>query len=273
LRSSADLLYIRRMISRLWLGACFAAISIASAAEPVVEDITVGSRKAYLVKPGGAYQNAAAILFVHWYEPESPDSNRTQYLRQAIELAREGVVSLLPETMWSEPKWFPMRNLERDYEVSVEQAAELHKALDFLLAQPGIDRKRVAYVGHDFGMMYGLLLSKDDKRPTAWALQAGTAGFEDWFLYGRQRLPELEKQKVRDRLAPIAPHAFIGELGAPVLLQFGTKDFHVPPARASLLVEKAKSPKMVLYYDAGHGLNDEAVRDRMAWLRTMLSLK
>ena len=72
------------------------------AAEPVLRDVNVAGRKVYLVRPAGPVK--AAVLFVHWYEPGSADSNRTQFLSQALELAREGVVSLLPETMWSEPE-------------------------------------------------------------------------------------------------------------------------------------------------------------------------
>ena len=32
----------------------------------------------------------AAILYVHWYEPESRDSNRSQFLEEAKEQARAG---------------------------------------------------------------------------------------------------------------------------------------------------------------------------------------
>lgn len=240
------------------------------AAEPVLRDVNVAGRKAYLVRPPGPAK--AAVLFVHWYEPGSADSNRTQFLSQALELAREGVVSLLPETMWSDPEWFRKRDPAKDYEASLETIVELRKAIDYLLEQPGVDGRHFAYVGHDFGMMYGLLLSRYEKRPRAWALQAGTVGFEEWFLLGRMGLPEAEKQKVRDRFAPLAPSRFIGELGVPVLLQFGRRDPYVPQVKAEVLVDRAKVPKQVLYYDAGHGLNDEAVRDRMKWLREVLEL-
>ena len=258
---------------------CLTAIApLIGAAEPVIVDLSFPATngkmlKAYLVKPGSQVVSAPAILFVHWLEPQSPDSNRSQYLGQALDLARDGVVSLLPETMWSDPEWFNKRDPAHDYDQSLEQAADLAKALDFLLSQPGIDKTRVAYIGHDFGMMYGLLLSKTDKRPRAWALQAGTSGFEDWFLYGRRALPEDQKQKVRDQLQPIAPLRFIGGLEAPVLLQFGTSDVHVPIPRAEALSNSARGPKRVLYYNAGHGLNAEAIQDRMTWLRDVLAIK
>ena len=35
-------------------------------------------RMAELIRPEGATASAA-ILYVHWYEPESPDSNRSQF--------------------------------------------------------------------------------------------------------------------------------------------------------------------------------------------------
>lgn len=245
-------------------------------AEPLVEDVRIGGTRAYVVRPGNGTGNVTGkgpgILFVHWLEPRAPDSNRTQFLAQALELARDGVTSVLPETMWSDPEWFNRRDPARDYEASLEQVEKLRACLDWLLAQPAVDGERVGYVGHDFGMMYGLLLAKDERRVKAWALQAGTADFADWFLLGRARLPEADKRQVRERLAPLAPVKFIGLLRAPVLLQFGEQDPFVPRARAEQLANAAQSPKQVRYYRAGHGLNAEAVEDRMAWLRLTLGL-
>src|SRR3982750_3384183 len=70
-----------------------------------VRDITFantsgGRTAAYLVIPKAGGEHPAALM-MHWYAPEEKDSNRTQYLGQAVELAKSGVVSLLPETMWS----------------------------------------------------------------------------------------------------------------------------------------------------------------------------
>ncbi|WP_035958721.1 alpha/beta hydrolase [Bryobacter aggregatus] len=249
-----------------------------SAAEPIIRDVVFPGAKgksipAYLVIPGTRVNGGAAILFVHWLESRSPDSNRSQFLSQAFDLARDGVTSLLPATLWSDPKWFEQRDPEQDYDKSLEQVADLGKALDYLLAQPGVDPNRVAYVGHDFGMMYGLLLSQTDKRPCAWALQAGTTAFEDWYLLGRRTLSEADKQKVRDRLQPLAPLRFIGNLDRPVFLQFGVRDPYVPRARTEALWNAAREPKKLVYYEAGHGLNEEAIRDRVAWLREVLGLK
>ena len=48
----------------------------------------------------------AAILYSHWYEPESANSNRSQFVEEAKEMARAGAVCLLIETLWSDPDFF-----------------------------------------------------------------------------------------------------------------------------------------------------------------------
>jgi dienelactone hydrolase len=247
-----------------------------SAKEVAVRDISFagaegGRTKAFLVRPLGT-GGFAGVLFVHWLESGAPDSNRTQFLSQAVELAQAGTVSLLVETMWSDPDWFTRRNQADDYTNSVRQVKELRRALDVLLAEPGVDPKRVAYVGHDFGAMYGALLAGVDKRPRFYALQAGTSEFSHWFLL----FPKLEgeaRQAFIERLAPLDPTRYIGEAGVPVLLQFGKKDPFVPEAKANAFITAAKEPKTVLWYDAGHPLNEQAVKDRQSWLKAQLGLK
>jgi len=64
-----------------------------------VQDITFrnlqgGRTAAYLILPPGRDKSAAA-LFVHWYDSEAKNSNRMQFLEEAVELARHGLLSLL----------------------------------------------------------------------------------------------------------------------------------------------------------------------------------
>lgn len=234
-------------------------------------NLSGGRTAAYLVR-SVKRGKAAAVLFVHWYEPESRDSNRTQFLDQAVELAKAGATSLLIETMWSEPMWFNKRNPADDFYNSVQQVKELRRALDILLAEPGIDKKRVAYVGHDFGMMYGAVLAGVDHRPRVWALQAGTTSFSEWFLLG-SKLQGEDRKKVIKGLAPLDPVNYIPSAGGPVLMQFGKTDRFVPEAKANQFFTAAQEPKKILWYDSGHGLNAEAIADRQAWLKEQLKLK
>jgi cephalosporin-C deacetylase-like acetyl esterase len=235
----------------------------------------VGGRNAatLVLPPDSARAPHAAILFVHWYEPPNPTSNRTEFLKDAVELASLGAVSFLMDTPWSEPKWFQTRDAERDYEMSVTEVKEVRRALDVLLQQPGIDRARVAGVGHDFGAMYGALAVAVDPRPTHFVFMAGTRSFSDWFLFSPKR--DLDaRARVIARLAPLDPIAYLPKIAPrPILLQFGTSDKFVSKEAAAALAGAGREPKTVKYYDAPHALNADATRDRQAWLKRELALK
>ncbi len=228
-------------------------------------------RAASLVRPAGVGP-FPVVLYVHWYEPEACDSNRTQFLEEATTLAGEGAMSLLIETMWSDREWFLKRTQADDWADSVHQTVELRRAMDLLLSQAGADPARFAYVGHDFGAMYGVVAGSVDARPTCYVFMAGTPRFPDWYLY-YPRLKEEARDAYVKQMRPLDPIGRVKELApAPLFFQFGTQDPHVPVDRGQAFFDAACEPKAVNWYDVGHGLNDAARRDRLTWLRQQLGL-
>ena len=215
----------------------------------------------------------APVLFVHWFEPEEPQtSNRSQFKEEARILAREGAVCLLVETMWSDLDWFYKRTQEDDESNSIRQMIELRVAINLLLAEPDVDAERLAFVGHDFGAMYGVLLGAVDQRPKYYVLMAGTARFSDWYLYF-PKLEGEEREAFIETMTTYDPITHIANLApAPIFFQFGRQDPHVPAARAEMLIENTRSEKEVGWYQAGHGLNEQARDERLAWLRKKLAL-
>jgi dienelactone hydrolase len=235
--------------------------------------LTGGANAATLISPALPPAAAApAILFVHWYGPPAPTSNRTQFVPDAVALAGRGVTSLLIDTPWSVPTYFRTRTRAEDYSRSVQQVRDLRRALDVLFAQPSIDRSRVACVGHDFGAMYGTLAAAVDSRVTHFVFMAGTASFSDWFLYGPKLEGEARERFVQE-LAPLDPVVWLTKLRVPLLMQFADDDEHVSTARREQLRAAAPKGADVRVYKAGHELNDEATRERLAWLRKALSLR
>jgi dienelactone hydrolase len=237
------------------------------------ETLTGARRAAYLVTPAQpSGRLRPAILFVHWYEPPNPTSSRKEFLPDAIDLARDGVISLLVDTMWSDPDWFQNRDPENDLGHSIEQVKELRRALDILIARPGVDRSRVFYVGHDFGAMYGALMAGvEAARLKGFVFMAGTRSFSDWFLLWPKR-DDAGKAEVVARMAPLDPDRHLAGIGTlPVLFQFATRDRFVTKAAAEALAASVGGPKDVRWYDAEHALNAEATRDRLAWLRARLA--
>lgn len=217
-------------------------------------------------------KSLAAILYVHWYEPQAHDSNRGQFVDEAKEIARGGAVCLLIETLWSDRDFFLKRTQTEDVQNSIEEVVNIRRAIDLLLSQPDIDPARVAYVGHDFGGMYGVLAGSLDQRPKHYVIMAATPRFPDWYLY----LPKLEGEAREAFIRQMAPIDAIGHVPnlapASVFFQFGADDPHVPRERAEAFFAQAKEPKAMEMYEAGHGLNEAATADRKAWVREKLGL-
>jgi dipeptidyl aminopeptidase/acylaminoacyl peptidase len=234
-----------------------------------------GSRNAAtLVEPDAPLIAARpAILFLHWYGPPNPTSNRTQFLPEAVELAASGVVSLLVDTPWSRERWFGTRDSAKDYEFTVQMAKDVRRALDVLLAQPHVDKTRIAVIGHDFGAMWGALAVADDPRVTHFAYAAGTSSFTDWYLYTPKR-EGAEREAFVAKLAPLDPIAFLPKIAPrPVLLQFGTRDPHVKNEAAKAQADAAREPKTVkIYENAEHELTFQARIDRLQWIREQFRL-
>ena len=228
-------------------------------------------RAAYVVRPLGEGP-FPGILYVHWYEPAAADSNRTQFFEEAQEMAKRGAISVLIEAMWSDREYFLKRTQADDYRMSVEQVVELRVAMDLLLAQPGVDPNRIAYVGHDFGAMYGVVMGSADPRASCYVLMAGTPRFPDWFLY-YPRLEGEARDAFVEEMKPLDPIERVSKLApAPVLFQLGKDDFHVPTERGEAFFEAAAEPKTLKWYDAKHGLNEDAKADRIRWVAEQLRL-
>jgi dienelactone hydrolase len=234
-------------------------------------DVAGRSLKAYLVAPVIGNGSCAGILYVHWLgEPAS--TNRTEFLDEARTLAHEGVVSLLVDTMWAEPHWYKNRMPEEDYAHALRQVVELRRAMDLLLTQPGVDSRRIAYVGHDFGAMYGTVMGAVDQRAKTYVLMAGVPHFIDWFLFARQ--PK-DIAAYRAQLAPLDPVGFVAQLApATVFFQFASHDEYVSAAAAGEFYAAALPRKQAATYNAGHDLDTaEVTADRVAWLRRELGIQ
>jgi cephalosporin-C deacetylase-like acetyl esterase len=225
-----------------------------------------------LVTPDAAPKNAPAVLWVHWLG-EAATTNHTEFLADAQELAKRGVVSLLVDMPWSQAKWFTeLRKPDDDYAATIAQVVSLRRALDCLSAVKGVDKSRIAYVGHDFGAMDGALLLAVDERPAYAVLMAPTLSYWEWMLLGKQ---------------PADPGAYVARMSAfdlpgwlargkqkAMLLQFGQDDEYVSQATGIALRNAVPNrDRTFKAYKLDHALNDATVRDdRRAWLTAHLGV-
>jgi len=252
-----------------------------------LHDITYASPKggpiaAYLVVPKskGPFP---AILFGHW-----GNGTRTEFIPEAKLYARAGAVSLLPDYPWDRPQpWHKTPNHydkpELDREIEIQAVLELRRGIDLLLARPDVDPKRLAYVGHSYGAQWGSILSAVDKRMKTSVLMAGVAEIGDIFLRGNDPgIIELRKSRPPgqfERYAQIAGEIdalhFVGHAAPiPLLFQFANFEQLFDKTSMEHYAATATDPKKVLYYDAGHDLNDpQALQDRYDWLAKYIDLR
>jgi pimeloyl-ACP methyl ester carboxylesterase len=235
-----------------------------------IHDIRIADTEAYLVEPvaGGS---GSGVLFLHWFDTEAPDGNRTQFLEEASGMAREfGTVSVLPQGR------FPWSSAPADAEADaarIRAEVERHRAaLDLLAARDDVDAGRIALVGHDFGAMHGVVLAAGDRRIAATVMIAAPPRWGDWFLpfwpIAGDRWDYLRA------LAPLDPISRIGELAPrPVCLQFARNDFFIAAMTGLELHRAAGEPKEIHSYDGDHGVRDpQAAIDRAAFLGGHLGL-
>ena len=226
--------------------------------------------EAYLVEPmaGG---RGAAILFLHWFDTEAPDGNRTQFLDEAVALAREhGVVSLLPQGR------FPWTAAPTDAEADAAriraEVAAHRRAVDLLAARDDVDGTRIGLVGHDFGAMHGILVAAEDERIAAAVFIATPPRWGDWFLpfwpIAGDRWDYLRA------MDPLDPVVRIGDLAPrPICLQFAKGDFYIADMSGLELHRAAGDPKELHAYEADHAMRAPQARlDRKDFLTRTLGL-
>jgi dienelactone hydrolase len=239
------------------------------AIDDITIDVPVGPDiAAYVVRPAGqlAPQSQAGILFLHWLG--QIHSDRTEYLAEAVTLARRGVVSVLPQGTF--PWGFDPVGRDIDVRRVEHQQAAYQAALDTLAAMPAVDPDRIGLVGHDYGAMYGALLADADTRVSAMVLQAPDALFGNWFAkfwlqwHGERRAAYLA------RFAALDPVDHTARLGDHLLFQWAGQDVYIPPEVREQFAASSPDAQVRLYPTDDHLFGDAAQADRDAFLAAQL---
>ena len=225
---------------------------------------------AYVVKPAGhqARNADAGILFLHWLG--DPHNDRTEYLAEATGLAEHGVVSVLPQGYFP---WVPNPDgTSHDVTLVEQQVAAMHRALGKLAHIQGVDPKRIAVVGHDYGAMYGSLLADQDHRVSTLVLETPDSLMGNWFA---KYWLALDGQPRTDYLAlfdDLNPVDHTSRLGKHVLFQWAGNDIYIGSDVRDAFAASSPQAKVELYDGADHQLTDAATADRDAFLTRQLHL-
>jgi dienelactone hydrolase len=228
-----------------------------------------GRIKAYLVRSARSGRSAGVVFF-HWLGETKAD--RTEFLDDAVELAQRGTVSLLIQGFfpWVEK---PVDG-EKDMHQVIDQTIEVRRAIDLLLLQPDVDPRRIGFVGHDYGAMFGSIVSGLEHRLKSYVLMAGIGTFSEWSLKYWPKTATKGEEVYRKAISVVDPIGYIGGAApASSLFQFSNNDKYITRTEAEQFFKAASDPKTIKWYDADHQLETDKVRqDRLDWLSQQLSL-
>jgi uncharacterized protein len=193
-------------------------------------------------------------------------------------LAHHGAVVIAIDAPFARRGGEPVRFSTEDRAEQIQLIKDLQRAVDVLRARVNVDDDRIAYLGISYGGAMGALFVGIERRLKAAALVVGDGGLVSHFT-GPEDVDFMAGLSCATRvawfraMAPIEPIRFIAHATpTPLLLQSGRSDGLVPAADAQALHAAAPEPKTILWYDAGHGLNQEASLDRHDWLLERIGL-
>jgi dienelactone hydrolase len=248
-----------------------------------VHDVSYASPKGgrvpgYLVVPSGTGP-FAGVVFVHWGQ-----GNRTEFLSEAVGLAKSGVVSLMIDAPYHRPEAESFNFVTRpdkEREEYIQLVVDARRAVDVLISRPDVDKARLGYVGHSLGATWGGPFAAVEKRVKAFVLMGGLPRITD--VLGDEPFAKLmQKSYSREQLegyvkilAPIDPEHFVG--GAEpesILFQFAKHDRFISEKAANDYVKAAGKPQQVRWYFTSHEFNDpQSPIDRREWLARKLGFK
>jgi uncharacterized protein len=193
-------------------------------------------------------------------------------------LAQFGAVVIAIDAPFARRGGEPVRFVEEDRDEQVQLIQDLQRAVDVLRAHPNVDDARIAYHGTSYGGAMGALFVGVERRIRTALLVVPDGGLVSHFT-GPEDESFMASLSCATRVAwlramtPIEPIRFIALASpTPLLLQSGRQDNLVPEADAQLLHAAAPEPKKMLWYDAGHGLTQQALFDRHNWLHEQVGL-
>jgi dienelactone hydrolase len=194
-------------------------------------------------------------------------------------LARHGAVVIAIDAPFARRGGEPVRFSTEDRAEQIQLIKDLQRAVDVLRARANVDDARIAYLGISYGGAMGALFVGIERRIEAAVLVVGDGGLVSHFTGPEDSngiLADLSCATGVDWLramTPIEPIRFIAHATpTQLLLQNGRLDDLVPAADAQALHAAAPEPKTILWYDAGHGLDQEALLDRHDWLHDQIGL-
>jgi uncharacterized protein len=193
-------------------------------------------------------------------------------------LAQHGAVAIAIDAPFARRPGSPVQFTAQDRAEQIQLIVDLQRAVDVLRARVNVDDQRIAYLGISYGGAMGALFAGIEQRLKTAVLVVGDGGLVSHFTGPEDAsfmagLPCETRASWFREMAPIEPIRFIPHASpTALLLQNGRLDGLVPVADAQALHAAVPEPRTIRWYEAGHGLDQQAVFDRLDWLHEEIGL-
>jgi dienelactone hydrolase len=212
-----------------------------------------------------------AVLFM----PGAPGARFT-FFSEAVELAKRGIASLLPDPPYARP---PIEDVVEftpsDKDGIVQEVVEMRRAIDFLASKDEIDPSRLGYVGFSWGASLGANFAAVERRVTSFVLMSAIPRLSaDMRQLGEERgAAPGDLATYEEAMKPIDAVNYLPHVAPNALfLQFGSEDTRPSPEMGQEVENAASKPKQAEWYEGGHELNDQARAEREDWLEQRLGV-
>jgi dienelactone hydrolase len=241
-----------------------------SSQKVVVREVSYASGKdrveAFLVSPAGSTGEHPAVVLLH-----GAGGDRTEQLALAAKLAQRGFVALTltapSGTKTRSASLSPDQALRWERDVVVADVVAVRRAFDVLAGEEQVDRDRMGLVGWSAGARLATIVADVDDRVRATVLMsAGAVPVSEYV----DEAPAEFRDAVREALTPIDPLSHVRRIRGALFVQAGSADTIVPERALRSVAEAAPEGTRVTWYEAGHALDEQAERDRIAWLSDQL---
>ena len=256
-------------------------IGVTKRGEVTVHDVSYASPRGGRVPASGSAGGKGPLprCLGHWYWANSTARNRTEFLEEAVALAKSGVVSLLTDGPVARPGHVVDKDPSSEQQASdlIQQITDMERGVDLLLARPDVDAGRLAFVGHSYNATVGAFVSGLDKRFAAFVLMAGGLSDEidmksKEYQEARQKMGAEKFDALQAKYAWLDPGKFVSHAApAMVFLQYGAKEDFLTPERDKEYFAIVSEPKKLVRRAACSECRGR--RDRLAFLAERLKVK
>ncbi|HET9937313.1 MAG TPA: alpha/beta fold hydrolase [Gaiella sp.] len=223
---------------------------------------------AYLVKPASTDGRVPAVLYLH-----GAGGDREEQLQAAVRLARQGAAGLTitaPSRGKSPPAGATAEETLRwQRDTIVADVVAARRGLDLLADDERVDPERLGLVGWSMGGRLATIAAGVDERVRAVVLMStGAVPVAEYVSAAPAEL----KDDVEAVLPDIDPLSHVDDIRGALLVQAARADSVVPQRALQAVIDAAPDDATVEWYATDHALDEQATRDRLAWLGEQLGL-